>query len=168
MRELAAAIARDHPGGELLIVAIFKGGFMFLADLLRALAAHQIAPLVDFLMVSSYGAGTRSSGRPRLQGRISVPVRGRQVLLVDDILDTGLTLQTVRRHLVSRGAHGVRVCVLLVKQRRRQTSSRPDYVGFRVPRVFVVGYGLDHGGRYRQLPYLAALTAQGPDGGPGP
>lgn len=168
MRRLAAAIARDHAGGELLIVGIFKGGFMFLADLLRALAVYPIAPLVDFLMVSSYGAGTRTSGRPRLRGGLSVPVRGRVVLLVDDILDTGLTLQTARRHLVNRGARSVRVCVLLAKQRPCTASIRPDYVGFQVPGVFVVGYGLDHGGHYRQLPYLAALTMKGQRGGSRP
>ena len=114
--------------------------------------------MVDFLALSSYGAGTASQGHVAIRNELSLPVAGRRVLLIDDILDTGHTLQTASRLLVERGASEVRTCVLLDKPSRRIVPITANYVGFQVPNVFVVGYGLDYDNRYRHLPCLTTLT----------
>jgi hypoxanthine phosphoribosyltransferase len=155
---LAATIAQDYAPGELTIIAVLKGSFIFLADLVRHLTDHELPLLVDFLLLSSYGRHATSTGRVDVLSDCKVTVAGQRVLLLDDILDTGLTLQTARDLILARGAREVRTCVLLDKPARRRVPIRPDYFGFEVADVFVVGYGLDYDGRYRQLPHIAAVT----------
>jgi len=153
VRRLGAQLAKDYAGRDLVVVALLKGTVMFLADLLR----HLDFPLrLDFLGVSSYGAQTRP-GRLQLTKDLDLPIKGREVLVVDDILDTGQTLAWVVRHLRSRQPARLRLCVLLNKQSRRQAPIRADYVGFEIPDFFVVGYGLDHAERHRNLPFIGVL-----------
>src|SRR5439155_3325477 len=164
--ELARAIARDYAGENPVLVGVLQGAVPFVADLMRALP---IDVTVDFIRASSYGAGTSSSGRVRLVADLAVEVADRHVLIVDDIVDTGLTLAALKRTLEARRPRSVRTCVLLDKAGRRETDVTIDYVGFTIPNVFVVGYGLDYGGLYRNLPYVAALdvTCRSPPS-PGP
>lgn len=155
---LAAEIAKTYdPTRELVIVAIWHGSFMFMADLLRQLHRQGIRTHVDFMTLASYGAGTRSSGRITMLQAPALPVKNQLVLLVDDILDTGRTLIRAIRWLRQRGAKNVKICVLLDKPARHKVKVRADYVGFKIPNVFVVGYGLDHDKHYRELPYIAKL-----------
>lgn len=154
---LAGDIARDFGTGEFLAVSLLKGSFMFTADLIRALARHRVNPLVDFLALSSYGGHSTSSGKVTLRHELSLPIKNHRVLLIDDILDTGLTLQTACTMLSGLGAADIRTCVLLDKPSRRVVPIRPDYTGFQVEDVFVVGYGLDYNNRYRHLPGLSVL-----------
>jgi hypoxanthine phosphoribosyltransferase len=161
---LADDIARDYGPDDILAISILKGSFVFTADLIRALAAHQVHPLVDFMALSSYGSSSISSGSVLLHQEPSLPVKGHRVLLIDDILDTGLTLQTACQLLIQRGAMDVRTCVLLDKPSRRIVPITADYIGFQIENVFVVGYGLDYNSRYRHLPGLATLKF---DGAPG-
>ena len=156
--QLAAELARDYGQEEFLAVAIMKGSFVFAADLLRALSDHQAQPILDFITLSSYGAGTTSCGTISLLTDLTAPVAGQRVLIIDDILDTGRTLQTACRLLSEQGAKEVRTCVLLDKPSRRAVPIKADYCGFKIDNVFVVGYGLDYNNRYRQLPYLTTLT----------
>lgn len=157
MDQLAGEIALDAQGREMIIIAILKGSYVFLADLTRRLACHDIHVIVDFLGLSSYGSGTASSGKVRIRHDPSIPLKGRNVLLLDDILDTGLTLRHAVTLLRRRGARAVRTCVLLDKPARRRIRIEADHVGFTVPDTFVVGYGLDYDNRYRQLPHIAEL-----------
>ena len=154
--ELGRAIARDYAGASPVLIGVLQGAVPFIADLMRALP---LDVTVDFLRASSYGAGTESSGAVRLLSDLTVDIKGRPVLIVDDIVDTGLTLAVLKRTLEARGPLSVRTCVLLDKQGRRQTEIAVDYVGFAIPNVFVVGYGLDFDGLYRNLPYVATLDA---------
>jgi len=154
--ELGRAIARDYAGASPVLIGVLQGAVPFIADLMRALP---LDVTVDFLRASSYGAGTESSGAVRLLSDLTVDIKGRPVLIVDDIVDTGLTLAMLKRTLEARGPLSVRTCVLLDKQGRRQTEIAVDYVGFAIPNVFVVGYGLDFDGLYRNLPYVATLDA---------
>jgi hypoxanthine phosphoribosyltransferase len=158
---LADDIARDYGADDILAVSILKGSFVFTADLIRALAGHQVHPLVDFMTLSSYGSSSMSSGKVLLHQELSLPVKGHRVLLIDDILDTGLTLQTARELLIQKGADEVRTCVLLDKPSRRVAPITADYSGFQIENVFVVGYGLDYNSRYRHLPGLAILKFDG-------
>jgi hypoxanthine phosphoribosyltransferase len=152
--ELGRAIARDYAGASLVLVGVLQGAVPFLADLMRALP---LDVTIDFLRASSYGAGTESSGAVRILSDLTVDIKGRPVLLVDDIVDSGLTLAVIKRTLEARNPLSVRTCVLLDKQGRRQAEIVVDYVGFTIPNVFVVGYGLDYDGLYRNLPYVATL-----------
>ena len=154
--ELGRAVARDYAGASPVLVGVLQGAVPFLADLMRELPLDLT---VDFLRASSYGSGTNSSGAVRLLSDLTVDIKGRPVLLVDDIVDTGLTLAVLKRMLEARGPLSVRTCVLLDKQGRRQTEIDVDYVGFTIPNVFVVGYGLDYDGLYRNLPYVSTLDA---------
>lgn len=158
VRQLAAEIARDYPEDPIVIIGILRGSFIFLADLLRALRRRGRRTVIDFLTLRSYGAGTRSSGRVRLAKGFNADVRGQRVLLVDDILDSGRTVAFARRYLLRRGAAEVRVCALLDKPSRRERPVTAKYVGFTVPDVFVVGYGLDYAGFHRDLPAIAQVT----------
>jgi hypoxanthine phosphoribosyltransferase len=158
VNELAKTIAHDYGQDEFLAISIMKGSFIFTADLMRSLANHNIHPILDFMTLSSYGSGTSSHGTISIQSDIDVPVTGLRVLLIDDILDTGLTLQTATRLLTERGAREVRTCVLLDKPARRSVSVQATYCGFQIEDVFIVGYGLDLDHRYRQLPYLTTLS----------
>ncbi len=155
---LADEIARTSRNRELVAVAILKGSYVFLADLARLLANRQIHLVVDFLGLSSYGPGTSSSGKLTLLHDLSIPLKGKSVLLIDDILDSGLTLRYATALLKKRGARTVKTCVLLDKPSRRKTPLSADYVGFTIADTFVVGYGLDYDNHYRHLPYIAAMT----------
>jgi len=155
---IADEIARDFGTDDFLAVSLLKGSFVFTADLIRALARHHVNPMVDFLALSSYGSDCNSSGKVTLRHELSLPVKGHRVLLIDDILDTGLTLQTACSMLAGLGASQIRTCVLLDKPSRRVVPVSADYTGFQVEDVFVVGYGLDYNNRYRHLPGLATLS----------
>lgn len=158
--ELAVAIAADL-GKEPTIVAILKGSFVFSADLMRALHAEGVHPRIDFMMLSSYGAGTESRGAVRVLRDITDDVAGRPVLVVDDILESGRTLHYARRRLLDAGAERVEVCVLLEKPGKRRADVDARFVGFRTPDLFVVGYGLDYAHYYRELPYIGVVKQQG-------
>ncbi len=146
--ELGVEIARDYAEREPLVVCVLKGGFIFLADLVR----HLDFPLaLDFMAVSSYGAGTHSSGVVRILKDLETPIEGRDVLVVEDIVDSGLTLHYLMRNLASRRPASLEVCALLTKPARREIDVPIRYVGFEIPDRFVVGYGLDYAERYRNL-----------------
>lgn len=152
--ELGQAIARDYEHDTPVLVGVLKGALVFMADLIRV---TPIALTTDFMALSSYGAGTRSSGEVRLASDLSMPVEGRHVILVEDIIDTGRTAAYLTRHLAARRPRSVRLCALLDKIERREVRVDIDYAGFTIPDVYVVGYGLDHAGLYRNLPHLAVL-----------
>jgi len=149
-------------GPDFALVAILKGSFVFAADLIRALANHRANPEVDFMTLASYGTGTVSSGTVRLLRDVEIEVSGREVLIVDDILDSGRTIAYARRHLLERGATAARVCVLLDKTAGRAPdhAEPADFVGFSCPPAFVVGYGMDHAHKFRGLPFVAILSEQ--------
>jgi len=153
--ELAAEISRDYAGRELLLIGVLKGAVFFLSDLMRQLS---IPVSVDFMAVASYGSATRSSGVVRILKDLDAPIEGRDVLIVEDIVDSGLTLQYLLRNLAGRNPASLEVCALLIKPERRKVDLRTRYVGFEIPNRFAIGYGLDHGERYRNLPYVAALA----------
>lgn len=155
--ELAIAIADTVPK-DVLILGLLKGCFVFLADLVRALDHHGVAPAVEFLQVSSYGTGKESSRTIRLKSEIPESFEGRDVLLVDDIQDTARTLTFARDLLLEHGARKVWSCALLDKPSRRQLEFEADFVGFQIPDVFVVGYGIDYAERYRHLPFIAKVV----------
>jgi len=151
--ELGADIARDYSGRSPIVVGVLQGAFLFMADLVRA---TPIDLTTDFMGVVSY-AGGQSSGHVRIISDLSMSIEGRDVLVVEDIVDTGLTLTYLKRTLEARHPKSLRVCVLVDKIERRKVEVGIDYVGFTIPNVFVVGYGFDYEGLYRNLPYLAAL-----------
>jgi len=156
VRALSAEIERDFRGRELVVVSLLSGTVMFLADLIR----HLSLPLrLDFIGVSSYGAGT-TSGELVFTKELRLDVRGRDVLLVDDILDTGRTMKRVLAKLRPLKPRRIRTCVLLDKPARRIEKVRADYVGFSIPDLFVVGYGLDYAERYRNLPFVGVLKPE--------
>lgn len=152
--ELGLAIAREHAGHIPLLVGVLKGAVVFTADLIRAIRAPVA---MDFMGVSSYGTGARLSGAVRLTADLSVSIEGRHVVIVEDIVDSGSTLDYLRRNLETRHPRSLRVCVLLDKVERRQVDVSLDYVGFAIPDRFVVGYGFDLGGLYRGLPDIHVL-----------
>jgi hypoxanthine phosphoribosyltransferase len=152
--DLGAEISRDYDGRDILLVGVLKGAIFFLSDLMRELS---IPCEVDFMAVASYGSATESSGVVRILKDLDASIEGRHVLIVEDIVDSGLTLQYLLRNLKARGPASVEVCALLTKPGRRAVELQARYVGFEIPSRFVVGYGLDHGERYRNLPYVAAL-----------
>ena len=155
---LAHDIARTMPR-DFVAVAILKGSFIFAADLIRALTARGLNPDVDFMTLASYGTGTTSSSTVSLLRDVEVEVHGREVLLMDDILDSGRTLAFARAHMQAKGAKAVRTCVLLDKTKGRADAIPPDFSGFECPPAFVVGYGMDHAHKYRGLPFVAILQA---------
>jgi hypoxanthine phosphoribosyltransferase len=156
LRELSRAITRDFAGREMVVVSLLNGTVMFLADLIR----HLSLPLrLDFIGVSSYGAGTES-GDLVITKELRLDVRGRDVLLVDDILDTGKTMARVLAKLCALKPRRIKTCVLLNKAARRVEPVHADYVGFEIPDIFVVGYGLDFAERYRNLPFVGVLRPQ--------
>jgi hypoxanthine phosphoribosyltransferase len=155
VREMAAEISRDYAGKDLLLIGVLKGAVFFLADLMRQLDMHCE---VDFMAVASYGSSTESSGVVRILKDLDAPLEGRHVLIVEDIVDSGLTLQYLMRTLEARGPASLEVCALLTKPERRRVEAPARYVGFEIPDKFAIGYGLDYAERYRNLPYVAALT----------
>jgi hypoxanthine phosphoribosyltransferase len=154
VRELAAEISRDYAGRDLILIGVLKGAVFFLSDLMRAL---EVPCEVDFMAVASYGSATRSSGVVRILKDLDAVIEGRDVLIVEDIVDSGLTLQYLLRNLGARNPRTLEVCALLTKPERRKVQLPTRYVGFEIPNRFVIGYGLDHGERYRNLPFVAAL-----------
>jgi hypoxanthine phosphoribosyltransferase len=161
MTELARSIAGDLPNRTPLIVGILTGSFIFLADLVRALARLNVEPQIDFMAVSHYGAATESRCQVKLYKDTTLDITARAVLLVDDILDTGRSLSLARDRLAARSPMWLRTCVLLDKPSRRAVPIKADYVGFNVPDVWVIGYGLDAAGDGRALPYVAAFEPEG-------
>ena len=157
-RAMAGEIAAADPR-ELLAVAVLKGSFMFAADLLRALHRAGLAPQVEFVHLSSYGTGTESSGTVRVVRDIDSDVAGRDVLLIDDILESGRTLAFARDLLLGRGARRVLVAVMLEKPGKRAVPMQADFVGFTCPDLFVVGYGMDAAHRFRELPFIGVVEA---------
>lgn len=152
--ELGREITRDFPDANPLLVCVLKGAVVFFADLIRSVDA----PLTtDFIAVSSYGSGSASSGVVKITSDLSISIEDRDVILVEDIIDSGRTVSYLKRNLQTRHPRRVRICALLDKVERREVDVELDYVGFTIPSVFIVGYGMDHGGLYRNLPYLAAL-----------
>jgi hypoxanthine phosphoribosyltransferase len=149
--ELGAEIARDHSGHELVLVCVLKGSYVFAADLARAI---DLPLRVEFLGVQSYGDGTTTSGEVRITLDVAHALSGKHVLLVEDIVDTGLTLSFLLEHLRSRDLASLKVCSLLHKPSRARVKVPVDYVGFTIEDEFVVGYGLDHAGLHRNLPYI--------------
>jgi hypoxanthine phosphoribosyltransferase len=161
--ELGRQIQADYAGRTPVLVAVLKGAVVFLADLMRSIDAPCEC---DFIALSSYGASTRSSGIVELTKDLSTSIEDRDVLIVEDIVDTGRTLTYLLRNLETRQPASVRVCVLLDKEARREVPVTLDYVGFTIPDEFVVGYGLDYAGLHRNLPYVAVLDAPGPEPAP--
>jgi hypoxanthine phosphoribosyltransferase len=157
VRELGGQISRDYAGREPLLICVLKGAVFFLADLMRAI---ELPCEVDFMAVASYGSATQSSGVVRILKDLDASIEDRDVIIVEDIVDSGLTLQYLLRNLTARGPASLSVCALLTKPERLQVDLSPKYVGFEIPDRFAIGYGLDHGERYRNLPYVAALKTE--------
>lgn len=155
VKELAAEISRDYAGRDLLLVGVLKGAVFFLSDLMRHL---EIPVEVDFMAVASYGSATKSSGVVRILKDLDAVIEGRDVLIIEDIVDSGLTLQYLLRNLAGRDPRSLEVCALLVKPDRQKVELPTRYVGFEIPNRFAIGYGLDYAERYRNLPYVAALA----------
>lgn len=159
IRELGKQISEDYAGKELVLIGVLRGSFVFLSDLARQIT---LPVVIDFVSISSYGSGTASSGIVRVTKDPDVDVEGKHVLIVEDIVDTGWTLKMsyLAEKLLEGRAKSVRVCTLLDKPSRRKVEVELDYVGFEVPNRFVVGYGLDHDGLYRNLPYIGVLDGE--------
>ncbi len=152
--ELGAQLAGDYQGRDPVLVSVLKGSIIFLADLVRSTPV----PLsIDLMELSSYGASTKSSGQVRILKDLSGPIKGRDLIVVEDIIDTGLTLNYLLKYLRDRGPKSVRICCLLDKPARRLAEIEIDYRGFTIPDRFVIGYGLDYDERYRNLPYIGVL-----------
>jgi len=152
--ELGAELVRDYAGRDPVLVSVLKGSLVFLADLMRAM---DVPMSIDLMEVSSYGSGTESSGQVRILKDLSKPIEGRDVIVVEDIIDTGLTLNYLLRYLGERHPASIKVCCLLDKPARRLAEIPIDYRGFTIPDRFVIGYGLDYDERYRNLPYIGVL-----------
>jgi hypoxanthine phosphoribosyltransferase len=156
--ELGAELSRDYADRDLLMIGVLKGAVLFMADLMRELT---VPCEIDFMAVSSYGSATDSSGVVRILKDLDSSIEGRDVLLVEDIIDSGLTLHYLLRNLRARNPRSLEVCALLTKPERRRVDLPVKYVGFEIANRFAVGYGLDHGQRYRNLGYVAALADSG-------
>jgi hypoxanthine phosphoribosyltransferase len=152
--EIGREIARDYANDNPVLVGVLKGALVFMADLVRA---TPIDVTLDFMALSSYGGETRSSGVVKLAADMSMPIEDRHVVVVEDIIDTGRTVSYLKRNLETRHPRSVRLCALLDKIERREVDVDIDYLGFTIPNLFVVGYGLDYNGLYRNLPYIAML-----------
>ena len=152
--ELGQEVSADYAGRELLLIGVLKGAVFFMADLMRRLT---VPCEIDFMAISSYGAATDSSGVVRILKDLDINIEGTHVLVVEDIIDSGLTLSYLMRNLRAREPASLEVCALLTKPERRLIEVNVRYVGFEIPNRFVIGYGLDFGERYRNLPYVATL-----------
>ena len=152
--DLGAQITRDYAGLNPLLIGVLKGALFFLSDLMRAIDTRLS---LEFMAISSYGSSTRTSGEVRIMKDLDVPIEGRHILVVEDIVDTGLTLSYLLANLHARGAASVKLAALLDKYERREKEVEIDYLGFKIPDEFVVGYGLDFAERYRNLPFIAVL-----------
>ena len=161
--ELGAEVTADYRGRDLLLIGVLKGAVFFMADLMRRI---DVPCEVDFMAISSYGAGIDSSGVVRILKDLDMTIEGRDVLIVEDIIDSGLTLSYLMRTLEAREPGSLEVCALMTKPERREIDVPVRYVGFEIPNRFVIGYGLDHAERFRNLPYVAVLDR--PSDGAGP
>ena len=157
VRELGGEISRDYAGRDLLLICVLKGAVFFLSDLMRHL---DVRCEVDFMAVASYGSATESSGVVRILKDLDAAIEGRDVLIVEDIVDSGLTLSYLFRMLRNRNPASMEVCALLTKPDRREVDLPIRYVGFEIPNRFAIGYGLDHAERFRNLPYVAVLEGE--------
>lgn len=157
IQELGAAISRDYAGKDLLLVAILKGSVVFMADLMRAVT---IPCNIDFMVVSSYGKGTSTSGLVKIVKDLDQDLNGKHVLIVEDILDTGVTLSNLVPMLKMRNPASVKICTILDKPSRRKADIEADYCGYQIPDEFAVGYGLDYAENYRNLPYVGVLKRE--------
>ncbi|MGI5912723.1 MAG: hypoxanthine phosphoribosyltransferase [Syntrophomonadaceae bacterium] len=154
VKEMGQQISRDYQGRDLLVIGVLKGAFIFMADLIREINL----PLeLDFISVSSYGASTVSSGEVRITKDLDYSIEGKSVLIVEDIVDTGLTLKYIQEIFKQRRPESVNICCLLDKPSRRRSSVVPQYVGFTIDDYFIVGYGLDYAGKYRNYPAVCVL-----------
>ena len=157
VRELGARITRDYAGKDLVIASVLRGSFIFMADLTRAI---ELPLTVDFMAVSSYGAGTVSSGQVEIKKDLSDSIAGKDLLIVEDILDSGNTLYYLKDVLAARHPASIHICTLMDKPERRVKPIKADYAGFQIPDAFVVGYGLDYAEKYRNLPYVGVLKPE--------
>lgn len=154
INRLGREISRDYKGKNLLLVSILKGSVVTMADLMRAIT---IPCAIDFMVVSSYGSGTQTSGAVKIVKDLDIPIEDYDIVLVEDILDSGVTLNYLRELLMGRNPRSIKICTLLDKPDRRRVDIKPDYVGTAIPDAFVVGYGLDYAEKYRNLPYVGIL-----------
>lgn len=159
VKELGVKITEEYEGKDLLVIGILKGAYIFFADLVRAV---KLPIKIDFIIASSYGIRTKTSGEVKILSDIKEPVKGRDVIIVDDIVDSGLTISYLKKFVSSKGPKSLKICVLLDKPARRKTEVTLDYVGFTIPNKYVVGYGLDYQNKYRNLPYVAVLEVEEP------
>ena len=157
VRNMGRQISEDYVGKNLFMVSVLKGSLVFMADLMRAVT---IPCSIDFLSVSSYGNGTASSGEVRILKDLDCSLEGKDLLIVEDILDSGMTLSFLLKTLSARNPASIRLCTFLDKPERRRVDIRPDYVGAEVPDKFIVGYGLDYAEKYRNLPYIGVLKPE--------
>ncbi len=157
VRELGGKITADYKNSNLMLVTVLKAAVLFLADLMRQI---DVPAEIDFMVVSSYGSGVKSSGVVKIVKDLDVPLAGKDILIVEDILDSGLTLSYIKELLESRGPRSIRIATLLDKPSRRKVDLQADYIGFSVPDEFVIGYGLDYDEKYRNLPYIGILKPE--------
>jgi hypoxanthine phosphoribosyltransferase len=158
IRELGKQITADYTGKDFVLVGVLKGAYAFYADLARAI---RIPMRVDFIVVASYGSEAKTSGKVKMVTELTEDIKGKDVLLVEDIVDSGLTIQYLVKQLSKRKPRSVKVCTLLSKPERRTVDVPLAYIGFNIPNKYVVGYGLDYQQKYRNLPYLAVLDMEG-------
>ena len=154
VQKIAKQIEEDYEGKEVLFVGLLKGSVAFMADLIKA---YTKACTIDFMAVSSYGAGTESSGRVNIIKDLSQPIDGKDIVIVEDIIDSGNTLSFIKAYFAAKNANSVKICTLLNKPERRVVNIDVDYIGYDIPDEFVVGYGLDYNEHYRNLPYIGIL-----------
>ena len=159
VKELGVKITEEYEGKDLLVIGILKGAYIFFADLVRSI---KLPVKIDFIIASSYGIRTKTSGEVKILSDLREPVKRRDVLIVDDIVDSGLTISYLKKFVSSKGPKSLKICVLLDKPERRKTEVTLDYVGFTIPNKYVVGYGLDYQNKYRNLPYVAVLEVEEP------
>ena len=157
VKEMGAKITKDDQGSNLMLVTVLKGAVVFLADIMREI---DVPAEIDFMVVSSYGAGVKSSGVVKIVKDLDVPLAGKDILIIEDILDSGLTLSYIKELLTSRGPKSIKIATLLDKPDRRNVDLKADYIGFTVPDEFVIGYGLDYDEKYRNLPYIGILKPE--------
>ena len=157
VKEMGQKITEDYKNSNLMLVTVLKGAVVFLADVMRQI---DVPAEIDFMVVSSYGSGVKSSGVVKIVKDLDVPLEGKDILIVEDILDSGLTLSYIKELLASRGPRSIKIATLLDKPSRRKVDLQADYVGFSVPDEFVIGYGLDYDEKYRNLPYIGILKPE--------